>query len=105
MTTTKQWIIASSIILTMAAAPLAYAKPGQKSDDERRGPPPEAFTACENLTQSQACTVNTPHGVLTGTCETARRDETRMVCVPEGHKDRNGPPPRDGEQQDSRPEE
>lgn len=45
-------------------------------------PPPEAFEACEDALQGDACRVETPHGTLNGTCEMPRGDV--LVCVPEG---------------------
>lgn len=49
-------------------------------------PPPEAFEACDGAAEGQACTVETPHGTLSGTCQMPRGN--RLVCVPE-----NMPPP------------
>ena len=43
-------------------------------------PPPEAFEACRGRNQGDACTVNTPHGTLTGTCETFPGQG--LVCRP-----------------------
>lgn len=70
--------------------------------DERghRGPPPEAFTACEGKAAGDACTVTTPHGdELAGTCATPPED-TRLACRP-SHMPEGGPPPpprdRDGD--------
>lgn len=50
-------------------------------------PPPQAFEACADAAEGQACTVETPHGTVKGTCERPRGDQ--LVCVPEG-----APPPR-----------
>ncbi|NDV25251.1 DUF1566 domain-containing protein [Desulfovibrio sp. JC010] len=47
-----------------------------------QGPPEEAFTACENKSQGDDCTVETPHGTLNGQC-VSRGEQT--FCVPEGH--------------------
>lgn len=58
----------------------------------RQGPPEEAFTACEGLSQGDECTVQTPRGTLNGVC-VSRSDKT--FCVPEGHGRggmRSGPP-------------
>lgn len=63
----------------------------------RRGPPPEAFTACENKAQNDVCNVETPHGSLKGTCGSPRQ-ETRLVCIPDDHKKHGGPPPRPSDQ-------
>jgi len=51
----------------------------------RRGPPPEAYAACADRAQGDACTVTTRRGdELTGECG-LRNDE--IFCMPEG-----GPP-------------
>ncbi len=50
-----------------------------------RGPPPEAYTACEGLSEGGACSVETPHGTLSGTCRAPRRgpqEEAGLVCAP-----------------------
>ncbi|WP_085441966.1 hypothetical protein [Magnetofaba australis] len=57
----------------------------------RRGPPQEAFTACANSSQGASCSVTTPHGTLSGTCQQDRHSGSNsLVCVPNGH--RGGPP-------------
>ena len=80
---------------------VAISQTGERPDrGERRGPPPEAFEACANLVQGDSCTVETPRGQLSGSCEMPRGEE--LVCVPEGHeRGRRGPPPTEGE---SRPD-
>ncbi|MGB5811851.1 MAG: hypothetical protein WBG86_15035 [Polyangiales bacterium] len=65
------------------------AEPPGDSGRERRGPPPEAFEACEGATDGDVCAVETPHGTLDGVCrETTRHEE--LVCVPNDHR-----PPRE----------
>jgi hypothetical protein len=56
------------------------------------GPPPEALEACEGLSTGAACTVETPHGRLSGTC--GAPPGMPLACMPEGgpHGHR-GPPP------------
>lgn len=68
---------------------LAQAQPPGGSDRGRRGPPPEAFEACAGATDGQACTVETPHGTLEGTCRQVP-DAEQLACVPNDH--RGGPP-------------
>lgn len=71
------------IAVTTLAAGSAIAQP-------RRGrPPQEAFDACNNQSVGETCTVATPHGELSGTCQIPPNTEI-LVCVPEGHR----PPPR-----------
>ncbi len=48
-------------------------------------PPQEAIDACVSLTVNSACTVNTPNGTLSGTCQTLQ--SSVVACVPAG-----GPP-------------
>jgi hypothetical protein len=48
-------------------------------------PPQEAIDACSNLSINAACSVNTPNGTVTGTCQTLQSSVT--ACVPVG-----GPP-------------
>lgn len=55
---------------------------------ERRGPPPEAFSACESLVQENACSVKVPDGVIAGTCQVDRGRTKSLLCVPS-----DGPPP------------
>lgn len=49
-------------------------------------PPQEAIDACIGLTQAAACTINTPNGILNGTCGTPP-NSSQMACMPAG-----GPP-------------
>ncbi len=70
----------------------AYGAGGSQSRNggRRHGPPPEAYTACEGLSDGGACSVETPDGTLSGTCRVPRRrssQEASLICVPEG-----GPP-------------
>ena len=55
---------------------------GQPPNGQSNGgntPPAEAFTACNGLAQSAMCTVNTPNGSLTGTCQDINQS---LACVP-----------------------
>ncbi len=58
------------------------------------GPPQEALTACADLAANDACSIETPHGTLDGTCQSIAGD---LACVPA-----NGPegmePPQDGQE-------
>ncbi len=49
-------------------------------------PPQAAIDACANLTVNAACTVNTPNGSLSGTCNTPP-NSSQLACMPAG-----GPP-------------
>lgn len=57
----------------------------------RRGPPPQAFEACEGKAQGDAVQLTTPRGVVGATCETMPRGlAARPLRPPEGE---GGPPP------------
>ncbi len=62
--------------------PMGQGMGGGQGRGNRQGPPPEAFTACEGKSQGGDCTVQTPHGRLSGQC-ISRNEQT--FCVPEGH--------------------
>jgi hypothetical protein len=61
---------------------------GMGQQGQRRGPPPEAFTACKGVSVGDGCTVKTPRGTLKGVC---RDTPEGTACAPEGVRD--GPPP------------
>ncbi len=54
----------------------------------RRGPPPEAFEACESKSDGDACGFSGRRGEVSGQCRTPPNTQD-LVCVPDG------PPPRD----------
>jgi hypothetical protein len=75
-------------------------RPRENSRDDRRGPPPEAYMACEGKSAgSTAQFVDTRGETLKGTCE---EENGRMVLRPESRRgdrqgqpqDRSGDPPR-----------
>lgn len=77
------------LALILGTAGVAFAQRGG-----HRGPPSEAFEACEDLEAGDACTVDTPHGTVEGTCGTGRSEE--LHCIPNDpppRGDRRGPPP------------
>jgi hypothetical protein len=62
--------------------------PQQQGGPQGQGaglPPQEAIDACADLNQEDACTVNTPHGTLTGSCLAMLSGQ--LACVP-----KSGPP-------------
>lgn len=77
--------------LTLAFALLVPAAASAQRR-EPPAPPPEALEACENLSSGAACTVETPHGTLSGTCVAPPGRE--LACMP-AHPPggRGGPPP------------
>lgn len=70
--------------------PGGLGRGGQGGPGGRFGePPPQALEACEGRSNESACSVDTPHGRLSGTCRDVPSGE--LACVPEGG--RRGPPP------------
>jgi hypothetical protein len=61
---------------------------GQSTGGQGTGqqPPQAAIDSCLGLTQDAACTVNTPYGIISGTCGTPP-NSSQMTCMPAG-----GPP-------------
>ena len=57
---------------------LALAQNNDSS--QRRGPPPEAFIACEGKSSGDSCTAETPHGTKSGTCEDPRGNG-KLICA------------------------
>jgi hypothetical protein len=69
--------------------PLQNGQPTQGSQPKQGGqpqgnqPPQEAIDACSGLTQGAACSINTPNGVVSGTCGTPP-NASQLACVPAG---------------------
>jgi len=57
-----------------------------QGEQNGRTPPQEAIDACTGLTQGTACSINTPNGVVSGTCGTPP-NSSQLACMPAG-----GPP-------------
>lgn len=76
-------LIGISLTLPMSSA---MAKGGPQG-----GPPQEAFTACENLTEGTACSVSTPRGEMSGSCKGPREGEGALACVPEKGRSKGRP--------------
>jgi len=53
--------------------------PPPPQNNNQQPPPEEAFTACNGLAVNASCTVQTPNGTVTGTCQTV---QNRTACVP-----------------------
>lgn len=76
-------LLAGALMLLLSG--LASAQPsGDRS--ERRGPPPEAATACEGLSEAAACSFSGPRGDVSGQCIVAPDDQ--LACAPEDHQSR-----------------
>jgi hypothetical protein len=67
-------------------APQGGQTPAGSQGGGRGQPPQAAIDACVGLAQSAACTVSTPNGTISGTCQTPP-NLTQLACVPAG-----GPP-------------
>ncbi|HTV18284.1 MAG TPA: hypothetical protein VMG12_06425 [Polyangiaceae bacterium] len=67
------------------------AAPGAAAEGPRRGPPPEAIAACEDLDAGDACQVTLGDRSLDGTCETTREGE--LACRPARGSGPPRPPP------------
>src|SRR5262245_18697064 len=74
-------------LLSIAGARDASAE----GERPRRGPPPEAIAACEDLEQCDACSVTHDERTLVGTCEETPDGE--LACRPEGGRGHRSPPP------------
>ncbi|MDX1386986.1 MAG: hypothetical protein R3257_05305 [bacterium] len=76
-----QWgSLGLGLIAFSLMAPPAFSYPGG-GQDHRRGPPPEAISACEGAGENEACAFEAPHGTVEGTCRSIRE---QMACAPEG---------------------
>jgi hypothetical protein len=86
MKTIKKLILAATVLSSMCAAN-AFGV-----DTERRrpmgghgGPPPEAYTACEDKTEGDTAEFVSPHGdTVTGTCE---QEGDQLVLRPDNPPD------------------
>ena len=80
-------VVISILVLSMITL-TAQAKEGRSG--ERKGPPPEAITACEGLEVSQACSFTGRHDKeVSGVCIVPRNDDSLLACKPErGEKQR-----------------
>ncbi len=69
-----------------SGADTGQPRPGPEQPSAHSAPPQEAINACSAAAQGNACQMNTPHGILNGTCQPI---ENQLACIPEG-----GPPER-----------
>lgn len=87
--------VLASILVTILPFAIAAAEPGSGSGDRRgppRKPPQEAFTACTNLAEGDACSVKLRDHTIAGTCEKFP-DQTELACRPDHPP---APPPGEG---------
>lgn len=62
------------------------SQPAQGGQGNGQQPPQAAIEACVGQTQNAACSINTPNGIVSGTCGTPP-NSSQMACMPAG-----GPP-------------
>ncbi len=92
----KNMKIATVIIAAALLAPaVTRASAGASGRGERREPPPEAFTACQNKNEGDTVEVTTPDGkALKAVC---RQVNGKLAALPQmggpGNGPGNGPPP------------
>lgn len=82
MKTMKQFTIATIVILGICTS-IAFGSGAEKPRPRGRhnGPPPEAYTACENKNAGDTAEFVSPHGdTVTGTCE---QQGDRLVLRPD----------------------
>jgi hypothetical protein len=64
---------------------VACAQPAGGERGERRGPPPEAYEACADLTAGDSCEMTGRRGdSMQGSCIVPSEEEDTLVCAPEG---------------------
>lgn len=67
------------------ATSFSYANESKRP--ERKGPPPEAYEACENKAEGEAVSIETPRGhTLEASCQL--KDDV-LVAVPDRHRKRD----------------
>ena len=80
-----------SMLVISSISPLwVWAQPGRQGDRPPQGrqqrgmqggPPQEALNACQSKQDGDSCQFESPHGTISGTCQTIRN---QIACVPEG---------------------
>ena len=88
----KSSMAAIALGIFIACAALSNEAAAQERGGRRHGPPPEAYTACEDKSEGDAAEFVSPRGdTVTGTCE---YEGDRLVLRPDN------PPPRGGGRND-----
>ncbi len=83
----------TSIIITLLGILISIIGFGsdassQETGGRHHGPPPEAYTACEDKNAGDTAEFVSPHGdTVTGTCE---QEGDRLVLRPDNHPGRRG---------------
>lgn len=85
----------TSIVIALLALFVAFSSPGkeafaQEPGRRHHGPPPEAYTVCEDKSEGEAAEFVTPHGdTVTGTCELENDQLVLRPDNPPDHRARN----------------
>lgn len=66
-------------LLLSCSATHAFAN-GERPD--RKGPPPEALTACESAAEGDSCSFTSPRGEVSGQCVTPPKEGAGLACKP-----------------------
>jgi len=75
-------VLLSSFTLLVISTPHALANERPQGSSDRRGPPPEAFEACEGLSAGDSANFEGRNGdLISGTCENDRDD--KLVLRPD----------------------
>lgn len=72
------------------SVPLANAQSGERGG-RRGGPPQEAFDACVDKVEGDACSFSGRRGDEAGICMSPPRGEEVLVCGPENRRPERGP--------------
>lgn len=74
-------VATATLVLAMGLSiPAANADSGER--DGRRGPPQEAFDACVEKVEGDACGFSGRRGDVEGSCIVPPRGEESLVCAP-----------------------
>ena len=80
----KSTIMILAGILTLFNLNMTFAQGGSRG---HQGPPPEAYTVCEGLSEGDTAAFESPRGdTITGTC-VQERDGDRLVLRPDNPPD------------------
>lgn len=88
--------IRSIALFSLLATGLVFSNASLAQKGERKGPPQEALTACEGLSQNDQCTFNGRDGEMSGLCF-APSDDKPLACRPEGDNRRGQRPEENNE--------
>ena len=80
-----EWIavlisVTSAGFLALSASTVAQPT-GSPPNGETRSPPPEAIKACQGQAERAPCQIQTPPGLVSGTCATL---QGQLLCMPKG---------------------